>query len=152
MVARLAWGWITQLEQRVADQDAVWAAENVLRRAARERVQHEREMERIERLRRRAASRPTFDVRGELLRSDAVRARDGRSWYKLQNPLTRRLEAYVEIGPEAGVDPQKLLGEYVGVQGGRRFEPELGADVYRAERIVVLKRETPVTQPARTKP
>lgn len=58
-VARLAQAWTEQLEAHVADQDAVRAAEDVLRRTERERAQYARELARIERLRQRATSRPT---------------------------------------------------------------------------------------------
>lgn len=58
MVARLAQAWIEQLERRRVDQAAVRDAEEVLRRAARDRAQHEREMELIERARQ-ATTQPT---------------------------------------------------------------------------------------------
>ena len=147
MVARLAQAWTAQLTQRMSEQDAVRDAEEVLRRAARDQAQHERELERIERARQ-AASRSAFAARGELLRSDAVGARDGKRWYKLQDPVTKRVEAYVEVDPQSRLDAERLVGQYVGVRGRRRTEPGWGADVVRADEIVVLERAEPATQPA----
>ncbi|MCK4340184.1 MAG: SH3 domain-containing protein, partial [Phycisphaerae bacterium] len=63
LAARLAAAWIVQLEERGADQEALRAAEEVLQRTARERARHERELERIKRLRQRAASQPAFSAR-----------------------------------------------------------------------------------------
>lgn len=147
MVAQLAQAWIGQLTLRMGEQNAVRDAEEVLRRTARDQTQHERELERIERARQ-AASRPAFEARGELLRSDAVGTREGKRWYKLQDPVTKRVEAYVEIDPQSRVDAERLVGQYVGVRGRRRTETGLGADVVRADEIVVIERTAPATQPS----
>ena len=146
MVARLAQAWIAQLAQRLNEQETVRDAEEVLKRTARDQTQHERELERIGRVRG-AASRPAYAARGELLRSYALEAEDGKRWYKLLDPVTKRVEAYVEIEPQSGLDPEKLVGQYVGVRGRRRAEPLWGADVLRAEEIVVLERAEPATRP-----
>ncbi len=146
-VARLAEAWIAQLEQRIAEQAAVRAADELLGRTAREQVQHEREMQRIERARR-AATQPQFTARGELQRSDALRAQGGVRWYKLVDPVTRRVEAYLEVDADSRVAPETLVGRYVGVRGVRRAAPGLGADVVRIEEIVVLGPGAPETQPA----
>lgn len=150
-VARLAEAWIGELQRRAAEQEAVQAAEDVLRRAARDQAQQAREMDRIERARQ-ATTRPESVARGELLRSYALEPRDGRRWYKLRNPLTQRVEAYVEIEPESRIDPEKFLGQYVEVRGTRRPDPRLGADLVRAVEIVPLTRESPATQPTRQPP
>jgi hypothetical protein len=140
-VARLAAAWIDRLEKRVVEQDTVRAADEVLRRAARDQAQHQREQERIEQARQRAATQPEFAARGELLRSYAVEEREGRRWYKLVDPLSRKIEAYIEVGPDLGTDPETLLGRYVGVRGSRRADAALGADVVRVEEIQALERE-----------
>jgi hypothetical protein len=146
-VAHLAAAWIAELEQRSAEQQAVRAAEQTLQRIARERAQHERELALIERSRQ-AASRPAFDARGALRRSEAAGGRTDRPRYLLQDPLSGRVEVYVEFDPDAKIDLAELLGKYVGVRGERRPAPALGADVLRAKEIVVLDRETPDTRPA----
>lgn len=147
MVARLAEAWSTQLGQRTAEQEAVRAADEVQARSARVDGQQEREARRIERARR-AATRPAFEARGVLRRSDALGPRDGKRWYKLLDPLTQRVAAYVEMQAEAEVDPEKLMDQYVGVRGVRRSDPALGADVVTATEIVVLGPEGPATQAA----
>ena len=151
-VARLAGAWIAQLEERIADRDAVRAAEEILRRTDRERAQHEREIQRVEQLREQAATRPAFEARGVIRRSFAVGERDAKRWYKLQNPLTQRVEVYLEIDAQSQLDPDKFLGQYVGVKGPRRFEKDLGADVVRVETIAILAPEKLATQPARPTP
>lgn len=153
MVARLAQAWMDQLEQRIVEQSTVREAEEVLQRAARDRAHHQRELERLEQVQQRAASRPAFAARGELLRSYAIETAGGQRWYKLRDPLTQRIEAYVEIGPDSKLKPNDYLGQYVGVRGMRRTAPELGADVVWAEEIVALTREeSPTTRPARQGP
>ena len=77
MVAQLAQNWIVTLEQRMSEQSTVRDAEEVLQRAARERAQHQQELERIERARQQAATRPAFAARGEFLRSYAVESAGG---------------------------------------------------------------------------
>jgi hypothetical protein len=146
VVARLAEAWIAQLEQRIAEQAAVRAADELLGRTAREQVQQEREMQRIERARR-AATQPQYAARGELQRSDALRPQDTVGWYKLVDPATRRVEVYIEVDRDSRVEPEKLVGRYVGVRGARRAEARLGADVVRVEEIVVLGAGAPETQP-----
>ena len=148
MIAQLAAAWIATLERRIEEQAAVRDAEDVLERAARDRAQHEREMERIQKARQ-ATTRSAYAARGELLRSYALGPTDGTRWYKLRDPLTQRIEAYVEVAAGAKVNAEELLGRYVGVRGARRSEPALGADVVKAEEIVVLERERPATQPSR---
>ncbi|MCK4340185.1 MAG: hypothetical protein KAY37_00490, partial [Phycisphaerae bacterium] len=79
--------------------------------------------------------------------------RDGQPWYKLQNPLTQRVEVYFQIEPNSPLDPRVILGKYVGIQGERRFDQKLGADVVRAKRIVVLTPDSPAaTRPTRREP
>ncbi len=151
MVARLARAWIEQLRRQVADKAAVQAAEQTLRQSARGRARFEREQARIERLRH-AATRPACDARGELIRSSIGGEPAGQPRYKLQDPLTRRLEAYIELAPQAKADLERLVGQYVGVWGRRRFDTVLGADILTAEKIEVLKWQRPTTQPARRTP
>ncbi len=147
MVARLANAWIGKLERRTAEGEAVLQADEILRRIERRNARHEQEMARIEQLRRQAATRPAYDARGTLEHSYAV-GPDQRRWYKLQDPLTRRVEVYL-VFPDGGpVSPEQLLGRYVGVHGTRKFEPKLGADVLQVRSVDVLERKRATTRPA----
>jgi hypothetical protein len=143
VVARLAESWMVQLRRRGVAQEVVRAAEELQQRAARADTQYQRERQRIERAKQ-AATRPGLTARGQVRRSLALQARDGKRWYKLVDPLTGRMDAYLEFPAEAQIDPERLVGRYVGVRGARRAEAALGADVVRVEEIV----ELPATQPA----
>ena len=151
-VARLAAAWIRDLESRTAAQEALRMAQELEQRGARERAQQERELARLEQVRQRAATRPAYAARGELLPSLAIGERQGRRLYKLQDPLTRQVEAYVDLDPESQVDLESLVGKYVGVCGARRADESLGADVVRVEEVVVLESERPASQPTRRQP
>ncbi len=147
LVARLAEAWIGQLQRRSIEQEVVRAADDLRQRTAREQTQHERERQRLERAKQ-TATRATLAARGELRRSLALEARDGKRSYKLVDPLTGRMDAYLEITAEAKIDPEEFVGQYVGVRGVRRSEPGLGADVVRVEEIVALPAASPATQAA----
>ncbi|MEW6250676.1 MAG: SH3 domain-containing protein [Planctomycetota bacterium] len=147
LVAQLALGWIAQLEQRVADQRLVREGHAILARTERDQGRHEREMQRIGRTRE-IASQPAFAAQGELLPSYAAGS-GARRRYQLVNPVNRRLEAYVEAEPQAGVDLAGLVGQYVGVRGTRRSVPGLGADLVEAAEVVALRPQRADTQPAR---
>jgi hypothetical protein len=151
-VARLAAAWICDLESRTAAQEALRAAQELEQRGARERALQERELARLEQVRQRAATRPAYAARGELLHSLAIGERQGRRLYKLQDPLTRQVEVYVELDPESQVDLESLIGKYVGVRGARRADESLGVDVVRVEEVVVLESERPASQPTRRQP
>ncbi len=146
-IARLAAAWIAQLEQRAAEQQAVRAADEILERAARERAQRSREQDRIERARR-AATQPAFAARGQLQRSYALEPSGATRWYRLVDPLTGRMEAYLELGAEGRDEVERLVGQYVGVRGVRRWEAALGADAVRVDEIVALPPAGAATQPA----
>jgi hypothetical protein len=159
MVARLAAAWMDQVQQRIADQDAARAADEVVQRAARERAAHEREMGQIERLATRPASGPAWVAQGELLQSIARPQPPGRAAYKLQDPFTRRVVVYLEIDRALHLTVERLLGQYVGVRGERRADAELGADLVRVSEIVALGPPPPAapvppptTAPASTQP
>lgn len=151
VTARLAAAWLLDLKQRIADQNMARAAAELTERAARERTQHERELERIERLREQATSRPATDAAGLLLRS-YLGGTATRYGFKLQDPVTQQVVAYLDLETAPDIDLAVLLGQYVGVQGRRRHDADLGADVIQARRIEPLRREEPASQPARQNP
>ena len=150
--ARLAAAWITRLEERIGDQAALRAARELARREARDKAQTKRELERIRRARQTPTSRQAFDARGELLPSYVSGGEGTPRRYKLQDPLTRRVRAYLEFPRPAGIDPKAYLGKYVGVRGKRVHQASLGADVIRVSEIAVLDQQLPATRPSRKKP
>lgn len=150
--ARVSRAWIEKLERRVAEQTALREAEAILRRSARQRAVYEQEMERIEEMRRAARNQPTFVARGILLRSYAVEDNEQHRWFKLQDPLTRMLEAYVQVDRSRELDLEGYLGRYVGLSGVRRFDPDLGADVVQTHGLTVLRARVPATQPTTPQP
>lgn len=146
-VARLAAAWIAQLEQRVADRELVRTADEVLQRSARDQARYAREQQQLAAARD-AAGRSGWTARGQLLRSYAAQPPAGRRWYRLQDPLSRRVVAYVELAADAKLDPEPLLGQYVGVRGQRRNEPALGADVIETSGLELLTPDPPASRPA----
>jgi hypothetical protein len=151
-VARLAGAWITRLEERIAGQVALRAARELARREVRNKAQTQRELERIQRARQQPTSRPAFEARGELLPSYVPDGERAARRYKLQDPLTGRVQAYLEFPQRAGMAPKSYVGKYVGVRGERVREASLGADVIRVSEITVLGRQLPATRPSREKP
>jgi hypothetical protein len=149
MVARLAAAWIERLEQRAADQAVVQTAREVADRKQREEARSAAEQERIRRAQT-PASAPAFDARGELLASLAPQPAGQPRRYKLHDPVTGRVLAYVEALPGCRGDPQTVLGQYVGVRGERSAEAGLGAPLIRAREIVLLA--APASQPTREAP
>lgn len=142
-VSRLAEAWVGKLERRAAAQEALQAARDVLRRTSRERAQHERELERIDRMRQGAAARSLYDAEGELQRSFVVGARIEERVYRLEEPGTRRVVVYLRADPGGKIDMERFLGKRVGVRGERRFDPKLGGDVLRVLSIVELAADEP---------
>ncbi len=142
-VGRLAAAWITKLDQRISEQAALRAAEEVLRRNERERAQHGREMRRVRELRTHAATQPDFAAQGTLRRSFVANAVDGHRLYKLLDPATLDVRAYVVAA--SGVDLAEYLGRYVGVQGERQFDAALGTEVIRVTALRVLEAAEPAS-------
>jgi hypothetical protein len=133
----------------MAEQEAFKAAEDLLRKSARDESRHKRELERIERLRSRRTESSVFDARGVLVRSLARGDASGKRWYKLQNPKTAQVTAFLEIGPDSHINVERYVGKLVGVEGDKVYEPKLGIEVWKVRAIVVLGPATPATQPAR---
>ena len=145
-VARLAAAWIARLHERVTDQDLVRQAGAISRRQARAREQHERELAGIEQARRQRAKAPDFVARGELATSFAFDRKTHPRRYRLLDPLSRRIEAYVDFPPGYGGDPKALVGKLIGVRGKRRQVAGLGVDVIDVAGIVALEPKQPATR------
>ncbi len=121
-VARLAAVWVERLEEQAAEQGVLRRAAQAMERSAAARGGTS------------PASRGAeYDARGVLLPSVAGAA----TRFRLVDPLTRRLVAYVELG-QAARRGEALLRRYVGVRGRRIPDPAAGADVIEAEAIEVM--------------
>jgi hypothetical protein len=77
-------------------------------------------------------------VRGVLRPSFALAAGPYGLRYRLEQPITRRVMAYVEFDPLKGIDVSKMIGRYVGVTGARYRDEKTGVPVIRAERVTHL--------------
>jgi len=135
-VAELARQWISRIERHVANIDAAGKARQIAHREERTRAQHEREMDRIRAAQRSATSRPVFDARGVLRPALAVPAGAYGLRYQLQDPFTRKVQAYVEFPSTLRFDTEPAMGKYVGVSGKRIRDGKI--EIIRAERVTVL--------------
>ncbi len=145
-VARLGQRWIGRLEERIADQAALRAVRQVTGDGSRTQAQLDREMQQLQRTRERATSQPGFTARGQLRESFALRGGAG-PFYRLLDPISGTVVAYLEFPITGGIEPREYMGLYVGVVGEKRSDPALGADVIQVSRLEAL-----VTRPARTNP
>jgi len=133
-VAERAASWMTQIQERL-EQGA--ARESAGRLSA--------ESERRRRLRQ---DRP-FDAAGVLSPSFAIEAGRHGLRYKLQNPSSRMVVAYVEFPVEAKLDVPSALSKYVGVWGTRYADERAGVEVIRVVDMTILQDEPgAATQPA----
>jgi hypothetical protein len=150
-VARLAQRWISRLEQRIADQAALRAVRKLESEAERNQAQLDREMEQIRRARERAASPSELVARGQLRESFALRGGISPP-YRLVDPITHAVVAYLEFPLVTDLKPAEYLGLYVGVAGEKRTDESFGADVIKVSRIEALLPRSPAIAPARTNP
>jgi hypothetical protein len=79
-----------------------------------------------------------YVARGQLLESVVLGERDGTRFFKLRDPLSRKVIAYLEIPAGSKLSPEPLIGRYVGVKGASRHEPRLGTDLIRVADLVYL--------------
>ncbi|MFO0840275.1 MAG: SH3 domain-containing protein [Phycisphaerae bacterium] len=87
--------------------------------------------------------RTGFDARGVLLPSFAVDVGDYGLRYKLQDPLTRKISAYVEFPRELNFDAHKAIGRYCGVRGDRYRVAGVGVDIIRVTQVTVVSAPAP---------
>lgn len=151
-VAKLAAAWIEKIEQRMQEQAALRAGRGIARPAEHDAARHARELEEIRRQKEGLATRPTFDARGVLRPSFALPAGPYGLRYRLQDPFTHEVQAYVELPPELGIDVRACLGKYVGVRGEKQPAKGAGAALLRVKHMTVLNPDGPTTRPAREKP
>jgi len=151
-VARLAAAWLEKTESRIKQQAVAREAGQVARRAERDRARHARELEEIRRAKDERRARPEFDARGVLRPSFAVPAGPYGLRYKLQDPFTHKVSAYVEFPTELGVDVTTCVGKYVGVRGEEQTIEGVSVSILRVTRLTVLNPDRPAAAPAREKP
>lgn len=79
-----------------------------------------------------------FDARGVLKPTYALPAGDHGLRYKLEDPVTQKVVAYIEIPIEARVDLRAALNRYVGVRGESYLEPKHEVTIIRVSSLTVL--------------
>jgi len=146
-VARLAAEWMRTLRQRQADQAVLREAQAILADKQRDSARLERELEQIRRAREQARD-GGYAARGAVIRSATASGDPRAPRYALQDPVTRRIVAYLR--PVGNVGLEAWAGRYVGVHGTRTASAELGADVIDVTRVEGL--QAPATEPPRQQP
>lgn len=150
-VARRAAAWKRELGHRAEAEKAIVEARQIAERQRRDRQRAVEEMERIRRAAEQPGARGSFDATGQLLPSFELEAGEHGLRYKLQDPLTREVRAYVEFPDALGIDVSACVGKYVGVQAERYLDARHEVTVLRVTALTVLTPgpERPVPQPAR---
>ena len=151
-VAQLAAAWIHRIERWRGGRASSQVAREIVRQSDIDKARHARELEGIRRAREELTTGSTFDARGVLRPSFALAAGPYGLRYKLQDPFTHAVQAYVEFPTELGVDVGACVGKYVGVRGERRSEEDVGTTILRVTHITVLNPDKPKGLPTREKP
>jgi hypothetical protein len=128
-VARVATRWIAQLQQRMRDIEAYRQAQALRAEQAAAQESDQRAPK---------PQRDPYAARGQLLESLVVAAQGDTRLFKLRDPLSRKVIAYLELPADSPIDPKPLLGRYVGVVGASRSDSRLGTTVIRVEKIEPL--------------
>ncbi len=151
-VAQLAAAWIEKIERRKEEQAVARAARQIARQAEHEGVRHAAELEEIRRRKGLLTTGPEFDARGVLRPSFVLKAGPYGMRYKLEDPFTHRVAAYVEFPTELGVDVGVCIGKYVGVRGEKQREEGVSVSILRVAHITILNPDQPKHPPARETP
>lgn len=88
-----------------------------------------------------------FDAEGLLRATFAVPASEHGLRYKLIDPFTYKVRAYVEIPFGTGINATAAVGRYVGIRGERVMDVDYGAPLYRVSQMTVLSPERPSAPP-----
>ena len=72
--------------------------------------------------------------------------------YKLQDPFTHKVAAYVEFPTALGLDIPACVGKYVGIRGEKQTIEGVKVSVLRVTRLTVLNPDAPIAPPPREKP
>lgn len=151
-VAELATGWTGRIERRMTERDALLKARGIAERGEAKAAEHEEKLEDIEAERKTAKPERGFHARGVLRPSFALVAGPYGMRYKLQDPFTRRVEAYVEFPPQLGIDVRACVGKYVGIRGTKQTVAGVKVTVLRVNHLTVLNPERPQESPPAKKP
>lgn len=136
--AEAAREWVDHVRERLVQQEAERiAAERDARNQYAEQIRQARE----------EAERGRFDVEGQFKPTFAVPAGDYGLRYKILNPATGAVRAYVEIPWQTGISGSAHVGRYVGVRGEPVVGVELGAPLYRVWHMTILNPARPARPP-----
>jgi hypothetical protein len=151
-VARLAAEWTREVRQHAQDQAALRAGQEVARRSEEGRARQARELQEIRRAADQLKAPSPFDARGVLRPSFVLPAGPYGMRYKLQDPFTHKVRAYVELPTELDIDVQTCLGKYVGIRGERKPVEGVSVPLFRVTKMTVLNPDGPSQPPAREQP
>ncbi len=90
-----------------------------------------------------------FDAQGVLHPTFAIPVGANGLRYRLIDPVTKRVRAYVEFPFELSVSPSASVGRYVGIRGTLVVEADFAAPLYRATSLTTMQ---PPRQPPRETP
>lgn len=151
-VAQLAAAWLKKANRLIEHQAVAREARRITGQTPPDQVRHDRAPDEIRRAEGDLKPRPEFDARGVLQPSFAIPAGPYGLRYKLEDPFTHKVAAYIEISPELGINATGCVGKYVGVRGDKQSVEGVSVSILRVTRLTVLDPEKPATPPAREKP
>jgi hypothetical protein len=151
-VAELAAAWLQKIDRRKREQGVAREARELVRQTRVGKARHARKVVQFRHAKDELKPRPEFDARGVLRPSFAMGAGPYGMRYKVQDPFTRKVQAYVEFPTELGIEVQAAIGKYVGVRGEKQSVEGVGVPLLRVTRLTVLNPDKPKSPPAREKP
>jgi hypothetical protein len=151
-VARLAAAWLERADRQIEQRAVAREAGEIVRQADRDRARQARELEELCRAKAELKQRPRFDARGVLRPSFVLPAGPYGLRYKLQDPFSHKVTAYVEFPTELDLDIPACVGKYVGVRGEKQKVAGVKVSILRASRLTVLNPDPPSEPAPRQKP
>jgi hypothetical protein len=151
-VAKLAAEWTEKIERRVEEQATARTAQEIARQSERDKARHAQALEELRREKGLLETGPEFDARGVLRPSFVLPAGPYGMRYKLEEPFTHKVQAYVEFPTELRIDVGACIGKYVGVRGEKQKEEGVSVSVLRVTDLTVLNPDEPKHAPPREKP
>ena len=151
-VALLAEEWTQKINQRTARHTAAKKATELAEQAEQRKTDHAREVEQIREKQQTRKARPRFDAQGVLRPSFALPTGPYGLRYKIQDPFTDKVAAYIEIPTELGIDIKATAGKYVGVRGKLHKPEGIKVSILRVTELTILDPDARAKQPTREKP
>jgi hypothetical protein len=96
-----------------------------------------------------AADRVGFDAEGLMNPTFAIPAGPYGLRYKLEDPSTHKVRAYIEFPTELKINSTAFVGRYVGINGTSTLDASLEVPIYRVTRLTVLTPDRPIDRPRR---